>query len=321
MSELTARDRGEVVRRALLLAGAITVIGALLSLLGLVPTAISGAAPQRAERAHAAIIGGHVAQPGQLPAVAEIVDVKGRSGLLCTGTVVAPDLVLTAGHCAESLRTGSKNAAAGYLVLTGTVSDNDPAGQVSRVIGVLVYEGFARRFAIGDAALLVLATPTTAPPIKLAGRSDGAMLRAGTSATIAGWGLTHPGTGRVSQTLRWAHTVVQTQRWCARHAFFFVRSEVCAIDSVHHTSGGCFGDSGGPLITTGSGGEPVEIGIVSHGDARCSTRRPAVFTRIDLIGSWVRTWIRAYAPHVAPPPQPTPLPQPSPTPTPPATTP
>jgi secreted trypsin-like serine protease len=137
------------------------------------------------------------------------------------------------------------------------------------------------------------------------------MLRPGTTATIAGWGLTHAGSGRVSQTLRWAHTVVQRPRWCAHHAWFFVRSEVCAIDSVNHTSGGCFGDSGGPLIATGVAGEAVQIAIVSHGDARCSTRSPVVFTRLDDIGSWLRTWIAAYASSAAPAPQPVPPPPPA----------
>jgi secreted trypsin-like serine protease len=312
MSE-TARFPDAAARRALPLALALAAValGAVLALLGVFPGAVAGAASQRAERARAAIIGGQAAQPGQLSSVAEIVDVKGRAGLLCTGTVVAPNLVLTAGHCAEDIRTGVRNAAGGYLALTGAISDKDPAGQLSRVIGVIVYEGFARKLASGDAALLVLATPTQAPAIKLATRRDAGLLRAGTYATVAGWGLTHAASGRVSQTLRWAHTVVQTPRWCARHAWFFDRSEVCAIDSVHHTSGGCFGDSGGPLIASGPAGEAVEIGIVSHGDARCSTHRPVVFTRVDDVGSWLRTWIAAYAPS-APAPQPVPQAPPGP---------
>jgi trypsin len=285
------------------------------SLLGvcvLTGTASARARHARGGRAHAAIIGGHLATPGQLPSVAEILDVKGHSGLLCSGTVVAPTLVLTAGHCAENIRTGARNGAGGYLVLTGAASDKDPAGRISRVMGVLVYEGFARTIASGDAALLVLDTPTSAPPIALAGPRDASLLQAGTSATIAGWGLTHAGASRVGQALRWAQTVVQRPRWCAHHVWFFVRDEVCAIDSVHHTSGGCFGDSGGPLIATDAAGVPVQIGIVSHGDVRCSTHRPAVFTRVDAIDSWVQTWIRAYAPHVAPAPQPAPQPAPAP---------
>jgi secreted trypsin-like serine protease len=310
MSEMTVRDNRAAVPRAVLVVGAVVLVAALVALAGVVQLAVAGAAQHRAARAHAAIIGGRIAEPGQFPSVAEVLDIKGRSGLLCTGTVVAPHLVLTAGHCAENIRTGARNGAGGYVVLTGAVSDKDPAGQLSRVIGVLVYEGFARRFASGDAALLVLATPTSAPAIALAGRRDRAMLRAATPATIAGWGLTHSGTGRVSEQLRWARTVLQRPRWCARHVWAFVRSEVCAIDSVHHTSGGCFGDSGGPLIATNGAGDPVEIGIVSRGDVRCSTHRPAVFTRVDRIASWVRTWIRAYA-RAAPPAQPAPAPQPT----------
>jgi secreted trypsin-like serine protease len=303
MSDMTVPDTRVAVPRALLVAGAVVLIAALLALVGVAQFAVADAAPHRAARAHAAVIGGRVAEPGQFSSVAEVLDIKGSSGLLCTGTVVAPNLVLTAGHCAENILTGARNVAGGYVVLTGAVSDKDPAGQLSRVIGVLVYEGFTRRLASGDAALLVLATPTRAPAIALAGRRDGAMLRAGTSATIAGWGLTHSGTARISEELRWAQTVVQRPRWCAHHVWAFVRSEVCAIDSVHHTSGGCFGDSGGPLIATNHAGNPVEIGIVSHGDAHCSTHRPAVFTRVDGIAPWVRTWIRAYA-HAAPPPTP-----------------
>jgi secreted trypsin-like serine protease len=315
MSDVTVPNSRAAVPRALLVAGAVVLIAALAALAGVAQFAVAGAAPHRAPRADAAIIGGRMAEPGQFSSVAEVLDIKGTSGLLCTGTVVAANLVLTAGHCAENIRTGARNGAGGYVVLTGAVSDRDPAGQLSRVIGVLVYEGFTRAIASGDAALLVLATPTSAPAIALAGRHSAGMLRAGTPATIAGWGLTHSGRGRVSEQLRWAPTVVQRPRWCARHVWAFVRSEVCAIDSVHHTSGGCFGDSGGPLIATNHAGHPVEIGIVSHGDARCSTHRPAVFTRVDGIAPWVRTWIRAYA-RAVPPAQPAPAPQPAPQPAP-----
>jgi secreted trypsin-like serine protease len=273
--------------------------------------AVSGAdaAPRGGARAHAAVIGGHIAQPGQFASIAEIVDIQRRRALVCSGTVVSPRLVLTAGHCAANLLTGANNSASGYLVLTGAVSDNDPAGQVSHVMGVLVYEGFSRRYMRGDAALLVLSTPTTAPAVQLATRAGAPLLRAGTTGTLAGWGLTALTSQRPSEVVRWTQTVFQGPRWCTRHAPpFFRRGEICAIDSVHHTAGACFGDSGGPLLVTAPSGAVVDVGIVSHGYRDCSTHTPGVFTRVDAVGSWVRTWIAAYTPHQPPAPAPAPAP-------------
>src|SRR3954468_19333647 len=43
-----------------------------------------------------AIVGGHDAAPGAYPAVAEITF---GASFLCTGTLIAPTWVLTAGHC------------------------------------------------------------------------------------------------------------------------------------------------------------------------------------------------------------------------------
>src|SRR3954454_22336819 len=44
-----------------------------------------------------AIVGGHDAAPGAYPAVAEVTI---ANAFLCTGTLIAPNYVLTAGHCA-----------------------------------------------------------------------------------------------------------------------------------------------------------------------------------------------------------------------------
>ena len=43
-----------------------------------------------------AIVGGHDAAPGAYPSIVEITF---GSSFLCTGTLIAPNYVLTAGHC------------------------------------------------------------------------------------------------------------------------------------------------------------------------------------------------------------------------------
>jgi hypothetical protein len=67
------------------------------------------------------------------------------------------------------------------------------------------------------------------------------------------------------------------------------------------TSGGCFGDSGGPLIGQRADGTPVELGIVSTGGPFCSTKLPNVFTRVDFVSAWVAQWIAAIETGAPPP--------------------
>jgi secreted trypsin-like serine protease len=103
---------------------------------------------------------------------------------------------------------------------------------------------------------------------------------------------------------------VQAPHWCRTSAPpFYARMEMCAVDPPAYATGGCSGDSGGPLMATDpSNGEPVQIGILIHGYRHCSPRRPTVYTRVDAIASWASSWIRAYAlppapaPGTAPPP-------------------
>src|SRR5271167_668497 len=75
----------------------------------------------RRQRAHAAVIGGQPAEPGTFPWMAYVLDFRGNEVGQCSGTVLAPNLVLTAGHCAEDIQTGVVNEASGYRVLTGNV--------------------------------------------------------------------------------------------------------------------------------------------------------------------------------------------------------
>ena len=244
--------------------------------------------------ANEAIIGGAPAQPGTFGSIAEILDIRGREVGQCTGTVVAANLVLTAGHCAENVKTGIANGSTGYRVLTGGVEETSER-QISTVSGVLPYEGYARKVDDSDAALLVLATATTAPAVRLATGSRRAKLHAGARATIVGWGETHYGQSGPTPVLNWANTVVQGNHWCKRNAPpFYRRSEICTIDPPSYATGACSGDSGGPLLAHAANGEVVEVGIAVHVYTECSTRLPTVFTRVAPLAAWVQTWIDAY---------------------------
>jgi secreted trypsin-like serine protease len=257
---------------------------------------------RRSPAANEAIIGGAPAQTGMFASVAEILDIRGRIVGQCTGTVVAPNLVLTAGHCAENVKTGIANGSTGYRILTGGVEESSER-QISTVTGVLPYEGYARKVDDSDAALLVLSTATTAPAVRLATASHRVKLHAGSRATMVGWGETRYGQSGPTRVLNWAGTVVQGKRWCKRNAPpYYGRSEICTIDPPSYATGACSGDSGGPLLARDASGEAVEVGIAVHVYTECSTRLPTVFTRVAPLAAWVQTWIDAYEVTPAAPP-------------------
>jgi secreted trypsin-like serine protease len=297
------------VRAKLALASAVLLCAA-----AFVPVALGSPGRMRTGPvAHASIIGGASVQDGTFPSLAYVVDVQGRFVYQCTGTVVAPSLILTAGHCAEHMKTGVVNAPSGYRVVTGTIDPIAPTASVSTVLGVIVYPGLARRVDDGDAALLVLSNPIAVPPIVLATRSYARHLRGGQPAVMAGWGITSFEQRLPTERLQSAATVVQRRNWCRANARpFYSKNELCTISPPSYATGACAGDSGGPLLAQRrTGGQLIQIGIAVHVYGRCSTRRPSVFVSTGAISSWVHTWIAAYKlPPVSPPRVPPPVPSP-----------
>jgi secreted trypsin-like serine protease len=249
--------------------------------------------------AHASIVGGYPVSIESLPSLAYVETENASESTSCTGTVVAPRVILTAGHCVENLETGTVRPAAEYGVATG-VSDwrAATANDVFPVTQAIVYPGFSPGQMHGDAGLLVLSRPTSAPSIRMATSSDLGLLAAGTPIGIAGWGKTSGEAEYASPLLRAAETVVQQPSYCRRavgsyYPFFSSQGQFCAINPPSFSTATCHGDSGGPAIALDASGNPVELGITSLGEPECSTYEPNVFTRVDRISSWVAGWIAA----------------------------
>ena len=226
-------------------------------------------------------------------------------GFSCSGTVVAPRLVLTAGHCAADETTGVPYAPSGYTLWIG--SPDWELGARSAVSRVIIDPAFtpstaeAGHLDDGDAALLELSSPTSGPTIRLANDpANESMYIGGTGALIAGWGLTSAGARNTPLVLQYGETVVQTSSYCSSEApepggFFDSGDQMCVNDAPSFSDAICQGDSGGPLIAADQYGTSVEIGLTSFGPSDCNTTLPQYFTRVDAIDSWAQAWITALA--------------------------
>ncbi len=256
--------------------------------------------------AQASIVGGHAASIAEFPSLTFIEAHEGKHGFACSGTVVAPRVILTAAHCVEEIEDGTITPAANYAVATGVTDPSEAGiGNVFHIAETHVFPGFDPGILHGDAAILVLSTPTSASPIPMAGAADAGLYSGGATVQLAGWGLTSARANQEPGGLRATSMLVQTPTSCKQktHSFyapFSPTAQVCLL-AASRASGGCFGDSGGPAIGQRADGSPVEIGITSTGGPNCSTKVPNVLTRVDYVSTWVAEWIAAVETGAPPP--------------------
>lgn len=286
-------------------AGAVATLAALALLASLMLASGAGAANPKAT---ASVIGGKNASISQYPSLAFIEGVQATAGYACTGSVVAPRVILTAGHCVEDIESSSIVEPTLIAVATGVSNlQKIPQAQISSVERVLAYPGFDPTKLHGDAGLLILTAPVAAPPIALATGADASLYEPGDELTVAGWGIDDRATGHAPNQLQAATVPIEEASRCREgtkrfYPFFDPDRQVCTIDAPHFHITTCHGDSGGPAIARRADGSPVEVGVTSLGDGSCNPTSPAVFTRVDQISSWVQSWIDAVESGAPPPP-------------------
>ena len=168
---------------------------------------------------------------------------------LCTGTALAPDLVLTAAHCVV------RNI--DYQVKAYQTGGSIPVRAVARHPR-FDYASYAASRATADVALVKLAAPLPDAVIP-ASLAAPRRVAAGETLTIAGFGVTIAGTARGLGQPRMATLTVT-----GRPGSLQIRLYDVATRNQRIGLGGCTGDSGAPAY---DGDGPLVIGVVSWSTA------------------------------------------------------
>lgn len=244
----------------------VCVVSSLISFLVVVRSAHAQPAP---------IVGGSRVPEGKWNDVVAVIGAGGS----CSGTLIAPDVVLTAGHCIDIEP---------YEVITSTTDFGRPGGDRIAVKWARAYPDWAYRYDVGVLMLEHMARPTPRPIAAACHTND--RLRDGAPLTIVGYGLVTPAGTDDNKRLHEA-TAPVLDAFCESAP----GCEAAVRPNGEFTAGGrgtdsCFGDSGGPAFLETAAG-PALVGIVSRGLALpgLPCGNGGVYVRADKIVAWAQS--------------------------------
>ncbi|MGU3666412.1 S1 family peptidase [Methylobacterium sp. A49B] len=214
-----------------------------------------------------------------------VVRIESTEGEICSGTLIAPDLVLSAAHCVMR--------PAGYTVIS---VDRSFRQHRTPVIAASMHPDFVPGTTPEDQpgvdlALLKLERPLGSDYAPLDPRGAAA-IDTGASVDIAGFGVVAENRRGSARVLRLAHLVSIGSLQVANRVTVVTDRRRMAETAG---AGACLGDSGGPILAGGPGGYRI-VGVVSwsSGALQQGVRRTACggFTAVTPVAEHAG-WISA----------------------------
>ena len=234
--------------------------------------------------ANARIVGGEISIPKSWPYTVSI----SRDGtFICGGTILAPDWVITAGHCVWGYEEGHF-----YTVRAGMLrrQSQAPWEQHRHVTEVFIHPNYDNLYLRHDVALIRLNEPLSvnshAQEVCLPHNTD-MFPTSGSTCIAAGWGDLSEN-GPSSEQLR--HVEVPILARCG-HSYNNILYQVCG----GFQEGGkdaCQGDSGGPLYCRDNEDNWYLGGVISHGKGCAREDEAGVYTKVSYYLDWLHMIMR-----------------------------
>ena len=270
-------------------------------------------APQNSQK-HQAIINGELCDENNFPsAVALITDAEiqvpwfGEQTIrqaTCTGTLIAPDVVLTAAHCLDpTLATfgfGEVQSLAFYVSpqadLTSMETENAVIPESAQIASDWVahpdfdidgLQSAGGPINLKDVALVFLDEPLDIDPAIVITREEAEQLTVDKEVSIVGWGMQTAEGGSA-----WEAPPPGTtgKKVCADSFINEVGSHEFQVGADASTSRKCHGDSGGPSymkVTTDGPKNLRVVGITSHAYDESDCQKGGIDTRVDVWLDWI----------------------------------
>jgi trypsin len=211
----------------------------------------------------------------------------------CGGSLIAPNIVLSAAHCAnvfESVQIQRRDR-------------SDPMDQFETfsIIQEIVHPLYDDNNLGYDQMLVILDGESSATPVAI--NRDPSVPAAGDEVISMGWGLTEANNdASASPVLKEVSLFVidndeceqskSSGSWSSESYEGSISSDMlCATDEGEDS---CQGDSGGPLIIAGSNGD-VQVGVVSWGYGCASYGFPGVYSRVSFDAEWIDSNVCLYS--------------------------
>ncbi|MCW8332941.1 S1 family peptidase [Vibrio paucivorans] len=259
--------------------------------LGLLAASVVTFASPLSASPEARIIDGTTANQSDWPYMVALVT-KGSNaydGQFCGGSLIDERYVLTAAHCVDSFTINDLDVVVGIHDLT----EEGSQGVRLAVDKIYVHENYDSYYLYNDIAVLELerdVASNEATPVTIATSSTRTTTANGTNLTVAGWGTTAPtGNAVVPEQLQQVEVQLVDQQTCLNTYGIGISSNedsenFCAgVEQEGYDS--CRGDSGGPIVVSGTG---VQLGIVSWGANECGAQGTyGVYTNISYYAEWI----------------------------------